>query len=319
MTGKCGTSAQQDRYHLPFRVRCVDQRKSQQSPSYRANGGVHSIPQRIEPGDLVRKEFGNRAQTGCTHHPGIGQDGQAMQMFRRCHPAKPDGKSRREDAQIDAPTGKQTDTGRHAQDLHDAHLCLFPCNSIKDRPLDMNDNTTGDDEERPVPIPAATLVIFRHRLAGPPELLVVERSANMAFAGGAIVFPGGRIDADDHAIAAAHAHERDEGAARGGSVEVRAGQFSARPGALDYNVVLMRDGSPRKALSGVVQLTVSGESARGAPTTLALEPIALSMLGHEVVRGSAPLPEGFKPRQTTVQVLDKAAGKSLGMRVLLVR
>ncbi len=78
----------------------------------------------------------------------------------------------------------------------------------------MNDNTTGDDEERPVPIPAATLVIFRHRLAGPPELLVVERSANMAFAGGAIVFPGGRIDADDHAIAAAHAHERDEGAAR---------------------------------------------------------------------------------------------------------
>ncbi|WP_219894320.1 NUDIX hydrolase [Aquisediminimonas profunda] len=78
----------------------------------------------------------------------------------------------------------------------------------------MNDNTTGDDEERPVPIPAATLVIFRHRLAGPPELLVVERSASMAFAGGAIVFPGGRIDADDHAIAAAHAHERDEGAAR---------------------------------------------------------------------------------------------------------
>ena len=78
----------------------------------------------------------------------------------------------------------------------------------------MNDNTTGDDEERPVPIPAATLVIFRHRLAGPPELLVVERSASMAFAGGAIVFPGGRIDADDHAIAAAHAHEPDEGAAR---------------------------------------------------------------------------------------------------------
>jgi 8-oxo-dGTP pyrophosphatase MutT (NUDIX family) len=78
----------------------------------------------------------------------------------------------------------------------------------------MNDNTTGEDGERPVPIPAATLVIFRHRVAGPPELLVVERSASMAFAGGAIVFPGGRIDPDDHAIAAAHAHAPDEGAAR---------------------------------------------------------------------------------------------------------
>ena len=78
----------------------------------------------------------------------------------------------------------------------------------------MNDNMTGEETERPVPIPAATLVIFRHRAAAPPELLVVERSATMAFAGGAIVFPGGRIDADDHAIAAAHSHEPEEGAAR---------------------------------------------------------------------------------------------------------
>jgi hypothetical protein len=106
---------------------------------------------------------------------------------------------------------------------------------------------------------------------------------------------------------------------RGGSVEVRAGQFSARDGALDYQVVLMRDGDPRKPLAGVMQLTVAGESARGAPTTLALKPIALSLGNHEVMRGSLPLPEGFKPRQTTVQVLDRAAGKALGMRVMLVR
>jgi hypothetical protein len=106
---------------------------------------------------------------------------------------------------------------------------------------------------------------------------------------------------------------------RGGSVEVRAGQFNAREGVLDYQVVLMRDGSPRKPLAGVMQLTVSGESARGAPTTLALKPIALTLGSHEVMRGSLPLPEGFRPRQTTVQVLDRAAGKPLGMRVMLVR
>lgn len=106
---------------------------------------------------------------------------------------------------------------------------------------------------------------------------------------------------------------------RGGSVEVRAGQFSVRDGALDYQVVLLREGRVRTPLSGVLQFTVSGESARGAPATLALQPIALSMGSHEVVRGSVPLPEGFKPRQTTVQVLDRAAGKALGMRVLRVR
>ena len=48
------------------------------------------------------------------------------------------------------------------------------------------------------PIPAATLVLVRDRPAGPPELLMVERAAGMAFAGGALVFPGGRIDPADH-------------------------------------------------------------------------------------------------------------------------
>ena len=52
------------------------------------------------------------------------------------------------------------------------------------------------------PIPAATLVIFRDAPAGgPPEVLMVERAKAMVFAGGAMVFPGGRIDPGDHALA----------------------------------------------------------------------------------------------------------------------
>ena len=50
-------------------------------------------------------------------------------------------------------------------------------------------------------IPAATLVLMRERADGPPELLVTERTGQMAFAAGALVFPGGRIDADDHRTA----------------------------------------------------------------------------------------------------------------------
>lgn len=53
----------------------------------------------------------------------------------------------------------------------------------------------------PDPIPAATLVLMRESAGGPPELLVTERTGNMAFAAGALVFPGGRIDADDHRTA----------------------------------------------------------------------------------------------------------------------
>ncbi|MDQ3246541.1 MAG: NUDIX domain-containing protein [Pseudomonadota bacterium] len=46
-------------------------------------------------------------------------------------------------------------------------------------------------------IPAATLIVVRERPAGAPELLMVERPEGMAFAGGALVFPGGRVDDAD--------------------------------------------------------------------------------------------------------------------------
>jgi 8-oxo-dGTP pyrophosphatase MutT (NUDIX family) len=46
-------------------------------------------------------------------------------------------------------------------------------------------------------IPAATLVVVREQPGGAPELLMVERAGGMAFAAGALVFPGGRIDAAD--------------------------------------------------------------------------------------------------------------------------
>ena len=47
-------------------------------------------------------------------------------------------------------------------------------------------------------IPASTLILVREPGGGrAPELLMVERSAGMAFAGGALVFPGGRIDEAD--------------------------------------------------------------------------------------------------------------------------
>ena len=68
-------------------------------------------------------------------------------------------------------------------------------------------------DDLPEAIPAATLIIFREAKSGPPELLMVERAKAMVFAGGAMVFPGGRIDPGDHALAALHGGD-DEMAAR---------------------------------------------------------------------------------------------------------
>ena len=65
----------------------------------------------------------------------------------------------------------------------------------------------------PEPIPAATLVLMRSAVGGgAPELLMMERAATMAFAAGALVFPGGRIDPGDHEAAEGFPDDTDAAA-----------------------------------------------------------------------------------------------------------
>jgi hypothetical protein len=107
---------------------------------------------------------------------------------------------------------------------------------------------------------------------------------------------------------------------RGGAVEIRAGRFAAQGDALAYDLVLTRDAKVAASpLPASLQLTVLGLTPRGAETTVALKPVDISVGGHALVRGSLPLPDGVRPRQITVQVLDAPGGKSLGMRIMLVR
>jgi 8-oxo-dGTP pyrophosphatase MutT (NUDIX family) len=53
------------------------------------------------------------------------------------------------------------------------------------------------DEELPPAIPAATVVLLRDAPGG-VETLMLRRNSKLAFAGGAWVFPGGRIDPEDY-------------------------------------------------------------------------------------------------------------------------
>ncbi|CAN5225224.1 NUDIX hydrolase [soil metagenome] len=66
----------------------------------------------------------------------------------------------------------------------------------------------------PAAIPAATLILFRTH-ADQAEILFVERAGTMAFAAGAIVFPGGRVDPGDHMLATRFPEiDADDAAAR---------------------------------------------------------------------------------------------------------
>jgi 8-oxo-dGTP pyrophosphatase MutT (NUDIX family) len=70
------------------------------------------------------------------------------------------------------------------------------------------------DDDLPEAIPAATLILMRPAGGGgAPEILMLERAETMAFAAGALVFPGGRVDPEDHS-SAARFPEFDDAAAR---------------------------------------------------------------------------------------------------------
>lgn len=84
----------------------------------------------------------------------------------------------------------------------------------------------------PVSRPASTLVVLRENLSGPPLLLMMERAATMAFAPGALVFPGGATDTDDAALAEALSTDLpvDEAAARIGAIRETLEESGIAPG-----------------------------------------------------------------------------------------
>lgn len=102
---------------------------------------------------------------------------------------------------------------------------------------------------------------------------------------------------------------------RGGAVEIRAARFVARGDALTYDVTLSRPRAGAKPLAGVLQFVVAGASVRG-DANVTSKPVPVSLGTYEVLRGNVELPDGFKPKQTTIQVLDRPGGARLGMRVI---
>jgi hypothetical protein len=104
---------------------------------------------------------------------------------------------------------------------------------------------------------------------------------------------------------------------RGGQVAVRAARLAAQRGLLLYSVALSHERRGNAPLEGQLQFVVTGASAEGAERAVSLQPVKLALERQAVARGAVPLPEGFRPRQATLRVLDRQ-GAQLGMRVMLV-
>lgn len=98
--------------------------------------------------------------------------------------------------------------------------------------------------------PAATVVIFRNGPGGgPAEVLMVQRAREMRFAGGATVFPGGRIDEADRVLAAQLANGQD-------------------PDVIAAKIAGIRETLEETGLAIAVDRAVSAEEARDARAVL---------------------------------------------------
>ena len=118
----------------------------------------------------------------------------------------------------------------------------------------------------PAAIPAATLVLMRERAGGSPELLVTERTGQMAFAAGALVFPGGRIDTDDHRTAELLAPGVPDAPARIAAIRETIEETGIAPGLTP---------SPQPSLAGELARALNDETSFGE--LLAAHDLALDL------------------------------------------
>ncbi|TAD82813.1 MAG: NUDIX domain-containing protein [Sphingomonadales bacterium] len=112
----------------------------------------------------------------------------------------------------------------------------------------------------PEGIPAATIIIFRNAPdGGAPEVLMTVRSRNMTFAGGMAVFPGGRVDPEDHALADAVA------TAHGLPVDEAAHQIAAVRETLEETGLALGLAGEINAASAAAARTMLAEAGALAP------------------------------------------------------
>ena len=130
--------------------------------------------------------------------------------------------------------------------------------------------------EGPAVIPAATVVIFRRAESGPPELLMVQRSQELRFAGGAAVFPGGKVDSADRTLAAELTAD--------GDLEVAAARIAAIRETLEETGLVIAVREPVSAQDAAAARAMLIADGRLAPVIEAfgwtLEPHRLTLYAH---------------------------------------
>jgi hypothetical protein len=103
---------------------------------------------------------------------------------------------------------------------------------------------------------------------------------------------------------------------RGSAIAIRSGTFSSEGGKLMYHLLFTRDRNVRNnpAFKGDVQIIVEGTRG-GKNISTNVQTLPLTLEGYQHLNGSAPLPEGFVPREVTIKLAQEKNGAQVSMRV----
>ena len=106
---------------------------------------------------------------------------------------------------------------------------------------------------------------------------------------------------------------------RGTSPGIRAVSFSFANGQLDYHILVMQDADKAATpFNGEVTLTAAGRYANGRNANEQLAPFPVNLERYTHLQGTVEVPEGFTPREVTIQIRADGAERVSAMRGIRV-
>lgn len=105
---------------------------------------------------------------------------------------------------------------------------------------------------------------------------------------------------------------------RGTSPGIRAVSFNFADGQLDYHILVMQDADKAEPFSGEVSLTAAGRYSNGRNANEELAPFPISLDRYTHLQGTVEVPEGFTPREVTIQIRAEGSDRVSAMRVIRV-
>ncbi|MFA7668207.1 MAG: hypothetical protein WCX93_02550 [Burkholderiaceae bacterium] len=99
---------------------------------------------------------------------------------------------------------------------------------------------------------------------------------------------------------------------------IRAVSFNYEAGQLDYHILVMQDLGKTERYTGEVTLTAAGRYSNGRNGNVELAPFPVSLERYTHLQGTLEVPEGFTPREVTIQIRPEGSDRVSAMRVIRV-